>query len=89
MMPTRFGLILDILDEAFRTLVSEKDYYEIVDILQEYSDNRDDVSIEQQELKQKGWPLTYHPCDHMQRLRFAMTFGESDNVRIRELLYCE
>lgn len=83
---TTFGILLDILKEAFQNPVSEKDYHMIVDSLKNYNFNRNDKESEVNELKNKGWPLTYHPCDHMERIRFAMVFGEKDNEYIQSLL---
>lgn len=82
---TRFGIILDILSESFHGIISEQDYVNIVNLLRDYDRSRDDTSIEKQELVDRGWPLNYHPCDHMERIRFATVFGKDDNVRIKEL----
>lgn len=82
---SQFGTILDILMEAFKNPVSEQDYHNIVELLRAYK--RDDVMKEQEmkELSIREFPLTYHPCDHMERIRFAMTFTQNNNERIKEL----
>lgn len=83
---TKFGILLDILIESFSKNVSERDYHMIVNALREYDSSRCDTETEQRELAAHGYPLTYHPCDHMERIRSAMTFGEIDNPRVQELL---
>lgn len=85
-MASKFGIILDVLIEAFKNSVSEQDYCNIVKILREYTNSRENLEIEQDELKNRGYPLDYHPCDHMERIRFAMTFGKYNNTRINDLL---
>jgi hypothetical protein len=81
-MTHKFNIILDILQEAFTSPVSEKDYHMIVACLRKYSASERDVKFEQSELARRGWPLDYNPCEHMERLRFAFTFGTDDNPRI-------
>jgi hypothetical protein len=85
-MVNNFGILLDILTEAFHNTVSENDYQMILETLRQYSQSRCDIATEQYELVTRGWPLTYHPCDHKERIRFAMYFGEKDNTHIQELL---
>ena len=80
---SRFGVILDILTEAFKNPVSEEDYYKIVDLLRKYI--REDTTAEQHELAIRGFPSSYHPCDHMERIRFGMTFGGKDNAVLKDL----
>lgn len=85
-MSNRFRLQLDMLKESFSNPVSENDYHEIVGCLRDYSTNRCDPTIEAHELREHGFPSDYHPCDHLERIRFAMTFNSKDNTRIRELI---
>ena len=83
-MSSKFGIILDILLESFRNPVSENDYHNIVNAIREYSNAREDN--EQHELAIRGLPLTYHPCDHNERIRHSMVFTDKDNERVGELL---
>lgn len=84
-MTTQFGIILDILTEAFKHPVSEHDYTTIVGILRDYSCNRNSIVVEQHELTIRKFPPGYHPCDHMENIRFAMVFGENNNIIIQDL----
>jgi hypothetical protein len=82
-----FGKLLDVLSIAFRFPVSERDYHDIVCLLRDYDDSgRTSVDEERSELERRGWPVTYHPCDHMENVRWGMVFGSEDNARIREML---
>ena len=83
-MSSKFGIILDILLEFFSNPVSENDYHNIVNAIREYSNARE--NNEQHELAIRGLPSTYHPCDHNERIRYAMVFGEKNNMRIGELI---
>lgn len=85
-MVSKFGIILDILKEAFSTPVSERDYYRIVEVLRNYKLNPCEPTTEQEELVARKWPLHYHPCDHMENIRFGLCFCGEDNIRIQELL---
>ena len=85
-MSNRFGLLLEILTEAFQAPVSEEDYYNIIAALRAYDTQRCTQKEEQTELKARGWPLTYHPCDNMERLRYAFVFAPEDNKKIGGLL---
>lgn len=84
-MSTRFGIIIDLLIEAFRNFASEGDYYDIVNILRSYELSRDSSFLERTELEARGWPLDYDPCEHIENIRMCMAFG-NDNLRIKELL---
>ena len=81
-----FSLILDILIEAFNSPVSEYDYHQIVTLLREYNTQRWPADLEQSELAARGFPIVYHPCDHMEQLRFAFSFGAEDNKKIHDIL---
>lgn len=85
-MSNSFGILLDILKEAFTTHASEKDYHMIVEVLRKYVDSPCDTSVEHDELAKRGWPLTYHPCHHMERIRYAIQFSRHDNLLIKELI---
>jgi hypothetical protein len=85
-MPTRFGIILDLLIEVFRNPASEEDYHAIVDLLRSYALARDSSYAEYVELLEHNYPLNYDPCDHMENIRKFMTFGSTDNWRVKELL---
>ena len=85
-MTSKFGIIIDILNEAFKNPVSEHDYYMIVEVLRNYSLSRCDAATERHELLARGWSITYDPCEYMERIRFAMCFGGKDNSRIQDML---
>jgi hypothetical protein len=58
--------ILDVLNIAFQSQVSLKDYHDIVMCLRRYDlDGRDVESEEYKELSRLGWPSQYHPCDQV------------------------
>ena len=82
----KFGVLLDVLSEAFKSTVSEHDYHMIVQAIRDYSVSRYDRETEEKELAARNMPLTYNPCDHMENIRFGMSFGGGDNVRVQELL---
>jgi hypothetical protein len=79
---TNFAIILEILRAAFTGQIDEDDYYKLIECLRMYSNNRDNVYTEQKVLQDYSFPLHYHPCDHMERLRFAFTFGSQSDKSI-------
>lgn len=84
---SRFGALLDILKYCFENKISVKDYHNIVNCIRSYDSKREDISIEIIELKRIGYPLTYHPCDHMENIRKNMWFDlDTDNIKIGELI---
>jgi hypothetical protein len=87
-MSNKFGIILDMLKESFQNPVSVNDCCMIVDCMREYAKTRPEItsSDEERELARIGYPLTYHPCDHMERVRFAMHFRDEDNERVQGML---
>jgi hypothetical protein len=85
-MTSQFGILLDILKEAFQSPISERDYHMIVELLRNYNNSRIHKESELNELQSRGWPLNYDPCEHMERIRFAMVFGEKDNDVVQTLL---
>ena len=87
-MTSKFGNILDMLIYAFKNTVSVHDCAMIVDTLRDYEKTRPDAPCadEQRELSRVGYPLDYHPCEHMDRIRFCMVFGENDNEHIQDML---
>ena len=81
-MDTRFEAVLRMLACAFRSAVSEMDYHDIVQCLRVYRQSPDPIEDEHRLLLAIGWPITYHPCDHMENIRWCMCFAESnDEVR--------
>lgn len=89
----RFSLLIDMLARAFRggpgdSSVSQGNYTDIVWCLRKYDENRAPVEDEHKVLERQGWPTSYHPCDHMERIRWGMTFGDvSDEIideRVKE-----
>jgi hypothetical protein len=63
-----------MLRVAASTPVSEMDYHKIVQILRHYDKHRQSPQDEQEVLARVGWPATYHPCDHMEKIRFVLLF---------------
>ncbi len=82
----KFGMLLDVLTVAFKSTVSEHDYHMIVQAIRDYSVSRYDRAAEEKELAARNMPLTYNPCDHMENVRFGMSFVVEDNARVQELL---
>jgi hypothetical protein len=78
-----FCILLDLLDAAFNSPISEKDYHDVVRCIREYSSSRDSRSVEQELQVARGWPASYDACEHAERVRFAFVFGPSDNVVVR------
>ncbi len=86
-LQAKFGALLDMLRVAFQSPVSIQDYQDIVSCLRCYeADGRALKSEEHTELDRLGWSTQYHPCDHMENLRFGLVFAPDDNSRVRELL---
>jgi hypothetical protein len=84
---TVFGYLLDIVQEVIESPVSERDYHAVVSCLRAYTAiGMHDAANEQFELQRRGWSLSYHPCKHMENIRFAMTFDEGDNARLHGLM---
>lgn len=81
-MTSRFSIILDMLNNAFTNPINETEYHGIVECLRIYSSNQDPIDVQQEELKKRGWPLNYHPCDHMENIRHAFTFVPNDQTNI-------
>lgn len=81
------------LHAAFAGEVSELDYHNLVRCMREYKsgmspEGSDRVKLGEAEVRcitAVGWPATYNPFDHMERIRFCLAFGNS-NARVRELL---
>jgi hypothetical protein len=79
---SRFSQLLRILDCAFTTGMSEQNYHDIVRCLRDYRDKPDPPNIERYELQQLGWPVDYHPCDHMENIRWGtVLLGEGQSNR--------
>jgi hypothetical protein len=47
----------------------------MVKILRHYDTRRQSPEDEQAILARVGWPLTYHPCDHMENIRWGCVFS--------------
>lgn len=45
--------------------------------MRDYNAVRQPPEIEQAMLTDSGFPVTYHPCNHMERIRFSVVFGET------------
>ena len=86
MKQSRFGVIIDILAIAFNNVVSQGDYYRIVKCLRDYDKQRDPVEVERYQLEIRGWPVNYHPCDHMENVRWGFCFSSVSNKAVDNLL---
>ena len=73
-----------MLKIAFKNPVSESNYHDIVQCLREYDKMRDPVETEKHQLRLHGWPETYHPCDHMDNVRWGFVFVDVSNKDILE-----
>ena len=78
-----FQLILNMLEVAFNSSISERDYHDIVYCIGQYAKTREDLSVEQDLLQARGWPKSYDIYQVCERIRFAICFNREDNVRIR------
>jgi hypothetical protein len=67
-------IVIALLCVALLTPVSEMDYHNLVKILRHYDNHRQSPQDEQEVLTRVGWPHTYHPCDHMENIRFVLVF---------------
>lgn len=80
----RFSLLVEMLDRAFRggNSVSQDNYHDMVWCLRTYdTSGRARQNEERKVLLRHGWPTSYHPCDHMERIRWGMCFGDvSDDI---------
>ena len=87
---SRFSLLLEMLDCAFDTGMTEENYHDLVECLKMYNINRDSRTIETHELQQKKWPLDYHPCDHMENIRWGAVFltDAQKSAKLTKLLQC-
>jgi hypothetical protein len=83
---SRFGVIIDILEIAFSNPVSESDYHNIVRCLREYDRLRDPEETERYQLRIRGWPEDYHPCEHMENVRWGFAFVDVSNQDVTSLL---
>lgn len=59
---------------AFAEGITEADYHTLVGLLRVYAAARECESEEARVRALHGWPAHYDPCDHMEALRFAVTF---------------
>ena len=78
----RFTLLLSLLEHVFRsgTVVSEDNYHDVVRCMRDYEEKgRAAASDEREMMNTLGWPEQYHPCDHMENIRFCLVFG-SENL---------
>lgn len=77
------------LNAAFTEEVSELDYHNLVRCMREYrAGMQGRCHLSETEVKSitaVGWPETYNPFDHMERIRFCLVFGR-ENAQIRQLL---
>ena len=73
-----FMVTMLMVDAVFRRVVSEDQYHDVVERLRRYDTDRVPVETERAILHEMGYPESYHPCDHMERIRFCITFGKPD-----------
>lgn len=85
-MKTRFGQLLEMLQYAFSHGVTEQNYHDIVACLRDYDNHRDPVDVEKSELHQKKFPLTYHPCDFMENIRWGFVFLAQSNHELDKMI---
>jgi hypothetical protein len=83
-MVTKCGLIFDLLQAAFTGFVTEHEYHLTVHCLREYAAERDCRDLEQQAAISRGWRADYDPCEHMERIRYGMTFGTTCNTSVMD-----
>jgi len=78
-----------MLDCAFNDGMTEHNYHNVVKCLKNYVKNPDPRTIEVYALHQKNWPLTYHPCDHMENIRWGTFFLREgqENENLVKMIY--
>lgn len=82
----RFKLLVKILITAFNNGCTEGQYRKIVRCLRDYNADRDSQTQEKNILEREGWPSTYHPCDHMENIRWGLCFTPEKNFALQALL---
>ena len=82
----RFARLLYLLELAFPATVSEDQYHALVACMRAYDADRLPADVEKRTLAESGWPETYHPCDHMERIRFSLVFGPEPDARLQRAL---
>lgn len=82
-----FAALVLMLDTMFsEQVVSEAQYHEVVRCMRDYDAARQSPEVERAVLAEAGWPSTYHPCDHMERIRFFVILGGESNETLQHLL---
>lgn len=80
-----FGILIDMLQEAFNSTMSESQYHEVLKCIKLYIgaqggfspfDKRKLANEESQQLLARGWPLDYDLASQACKLRDACTFGK-------------
>ena len=82
----RFARLLRALEAALPATVSEDQYHALVAAMRAYDAHRLPADIEKRTLAEAGWPQTYHPCDHLERIRFSLVFGPDPDARVQRAL---
>lgn len=85
-MTNQFMVLLRMLKVLFEgPTVSEDQYHDVITCMRRYDTDRVPVETEQAALLEIGYPVTYHPCDHMERIRFCTVFGKP-SANLKRLL---
>ena len=88
-LATCFGILVDVLQEAFKNTISEDQYMQVIRYINLYTSVREGLCITDKvsmvdaqncQLLARQWPPDYDPADHLCNLRYALTFGEPSIV---------
>ena len=82
----RFALLIEMLCAVFESGSNEEEYHTIVNCMHDYNTCRDEPITEKDVLVGKGWPTNYHPCDHMENIRWGICFMDQPNPLVEELI---
>jgi hypothetical protein len=83
----KFEVIIKMLDFAFTNVISEDDYYDIVDCITDYEKHSLSKEDEAVVLNKYGWVVDNHPSLHKTRLRYGMVFGLQSHPKIKDLVH--
>ena len=81
-----FENIIAALNHAFGIPVTMNDYIMLVDCVRQYGLNRAEKEDEVVVLRKYGFPESYHPCDHIENLRFGLCFTCDKSDRLHKFL---
>ena len=94
-LASAFQMLIEVLDKAFCSTMSEEQYTIMLTKVQQYQHLRDSLPIDaktevlgfqRQCLADQEWPLTYDPTEHIHSLRYACALGSQVNQELNHKL---